>query len=72
LLVEAGLTPLAALQAGTINAAKALRYDDIGRLEVGATADLLLVGGNPLDNIRHTRSIIAVVQGGKVVKRRTR
>lgn len=72
LLVEAGLTPLQALQAGTINAAKALRYEDIGRVEVGATADLLLIEGNPLDNIRHTRSVIAVVQGGKVVKRRAR
>lgn len=72
LLVEAGLTPLQALQAGTINAARALRYDDIGRVEVGATADLLLISGNPLDNIRHTRSIVAVVQGGKVVMRRGR
>ncbi len=72
LLVEAGLTPLQALQAGTINAAKALRYEDIGRVDVGATADLLLIEGNPLDNIRHTRSVIAVVQGGKVVKRRAR
>ncbi len=72
LLVEAGLTPLQALQAATINAAKALRYDDIGRIEVGATADLLLIEGNPLDNIRHTRRIIAVVQGGQVVKQRTR
>lgn len=71
LLVEAGLTPLQALQAGTINAAKALGYRDIGRVEVGATADLLLVGGNPLENIRHTRSIITVIQGGKVVKRRS-
>lgn len=72
LLVGAGLTPLEALRAATLNAAQALRYRDIGRIEVGMTADLVLIDGNPLRDIRNTRKIIAVVQGGKIVAERTR
>lgn len=70
LLVGAGLRPLEALQAATLNAARALRYRDIGRIETGMTADLVLIDGNPLDDIRATRKIVAVVQGGKIVSER--
>lgn len=62
LLVEAGLSPLAALQAATINAAEfSGRLDDFGTLAEGKTADLVLLEANPLAGIRNTSRISAVV-----------
>ena len=67
LLVEAGFTPLEALQAATLNPAKFLGKSDVfGTIEVGRTADLVLLDMNPLEDISHTRKIRAVVLGGKV------
>jgi imidazolonepropionase-like amidohydrolase len=66
MLVEAGLTPMEALQAATRNAAQALGADSLGTLEVGKVADVVLLAANPLDDIRNTRRIVAVVIGGRV------
>jgi imidazolonepropionase-like amidohydrolase len=66
LLVEAGFTPLEALQTATLNPAKFLSKTDIyGTIQVGRVADLVLLDMNPLEDISHTRKINAVVLGGK-------
>ena len=53
LLVSAGFTPLAALRAATLHAAQSLGVDrDLGSIEAGKTADLVMVEGNPDDDIR--------------------
>ena len=70
LLVEAGLSPLAALQAATRNAAQFMgQLDRRGTIEVGKTADLVLLDKDPLADIHNTRSIQAVVLNGKLYQR---
>lgn len=68
-LVAAGLTPSEALVAATSAAARAMGIDDIGRVEVGKVADLVLLDGNPVADIRDTRRIWKVIQGGRLVDR---
>jgi hypothetical protein len=68
--VRAGLSPLEAIIAGTQNAAHVLRAEkDIGTIEVGKLADLVILDANPLENIRNTRKIWKVIKGGKEVDR---
>jgi imidazolonepropionase-like amidohydrolase len=70
LLVNAGLTPIRALQAATRNPAEFIgRLDSGGTVEVGKTADLVLLDGDPLADIRNTRKITAVVVHGKLFTR---
>lgn len=65
MLVEAGLSPAAALRAATIDAAKALRIDaETGSIEPGKSADLVVLEGNPLDDIKHVDSIREVIRAG--------
>jgi imidazolonepropionase-like amidohydrolase len=65
LLVRGGMTTLEALRVGTLNGAKALGLDqDIGSLEVGKLADLVVLDGNPLTDIRKARAIRQVMRGG--------
>lgn len=69
LMVEAGLSPLAALQTATINPARFLQRDkDLGTVEKGKLADLVLLDDNPLDNINNTRKIYAVIVNGKLLQ----
>lgn len=69
-LVEAGLSPLAALQAATLNPARYLhRTDDLGTVAEGRLADLVLLDANPLDDIEHVRQIRAVVMNGRLFTR---
>ncbi|HVJ10170.1 MAG TPA: amidohydrolase family protein, partial [Burkholderiales bacterium] len=69
-LVKAGLSPLAALQAATRNPAVYLeRLQDFGTVEKGKIADLVLLDADPLQDIRNTRRIAAVVSGGKFFSR---
>ena len=66
LLVEAGLTPMEALQAATYNPAKFLGLtDSLGTVDTGKIADLVLLEANPLEDIGNTKKITAVVIGGK-------
>lgn len=66
LLVGCGLTPAQALQAATSAPARWLGLNDSGVVEVGARADLLLLAANPLNDIRATRRIEWIIQGGRV------
>jgi imidazolonepropionase-like amidohydrolase len=68
LLVEAGLSPMEALQAATLNPARFLgREKDLGTVEKGKIADLVLLDASPLDDIGNTRKIDSVVFGGKLL-----
>jgi imidazolonepropionase-like amidohydrolase len=70
-LVEAGLSQEATLKAATSVAARHLGLEkEVGTLEAGMSADILLVRGNPLVNIADLHQVDAVVQRGKVVFRR--
>ncbi len=66
LLVAAGMTPTQALQSATIHPAEFMvKLDKYGLVEVDHAADLVLLDANPLDDIRNTRKIAAVMVGGK-------
>jgi imidazolonepropionase-like amidohydrolase len=70
LLVAAGLSPLAALQAATRNAAQFMgQIHRRGTIEVGKAADLVLLDKDPLADIHNTRTIEAVVLGGRFFSR---
>jgi imidazolonepropionase-like amidohydrolase len=68
-LVEAGLTPMQAIQAGTRVGAELLRWDDrLGTVEAGKLADLVAVSGNPLEDMKALERVEFVMIGGKVAK----
>lgn len=69
LLTLAGLSPADALRAATRGPADAFRLADRGRIAPGARADLVLVEGNPLDDIRATRAIVRIFKNGFEVSR---
>ena len=65
-LVAAGLKPEQSLKAAGVNAAAALRLDPlIGRIGVGAAADLVFVDGDPLSGIEAALNVVAVVRNGR-------
>jgi imidazolonepropionase-like amidohydrolase/Tol biopolymer transport system component len=65
--VMGGMSPLQALQAATINPARYLGFDkDLGSIEAGKLADLLVLDGNPLQDIRVTDDIAYVILNGRV------
>ena len=65
LYVEAGFTPLEALQAATIVPARAMRVDgDSGTVEAGKRADFAILDKDPLADIHNIRSVRSVVAGG--------
>ncbi len=65
LLVEAGLSPLEAIQAATSNPTAFMGLEDLGTIEVGKQADLVLLGADPLEDIRNTREIVGVMTRGR-------
>jgi len=68
-LVEAGFTPMEAIQAGTRVGAELLRWDDrLGTVEKGKLADLVAVPGNPLDDMKALEKVSFVMVGGHVAK----
>jgi hypothetical protein len=67
LYVAAGLTPLEALQAATLVPARVMgRLSVSGTLETGKQADIILVDGDPLHNIRDIRKVTKVIKGGQL------
>lgn len=67
-MVAAGMSPLEALRAGTINGAGLLGTDDRGELAVGKLADVVAVPGNPLEDITATERPVLVMKGGQRVR----
>jgi imidazolonepropionase-like amidohydrolase len=70
LFVEAGLSPLEALQTATINPAKFLGLEkSLGTIEKGKFADLVLLDANPLDDIKNTKKVFSVVANGRYLSK---
>jgi imidazolonepropionase-like amidohydrolase len=67
--VEAGLTPFQALATGTVHVARFLGWEDSGTIAVGKRADLVLLDGNPLQDIGNTQRIAGVMIGGRWLDR---
>ncbi len=70
LYVDAGLTPMQAIQTATKNSAEFLQEDGLGTIEPGKLADLIIVRENPLANIKNTKSVEVVIQDGQVMDAR--
>jgi Tol biopolymer transport system component len=68
-LVDAGFSPMEAIVAATGTAARILGTTEVGTIEAGRWADLVLLDADPLEDIRNTRRIWKVIQGGRVVDR---
>ena len=66
-MVECGMEPKDALMAATSNAAKLIGEDERGTLGEGKIADMVLLDGNPLENMGALRMIAAVFQEGRRV-----
>lgn len=65
---DAGLTPFEVLKTATMNCAIALNAaDDLGSIQVGKLADLVIVEGNPLEDIRNARKTRAVIKNGELL-----
>jgi imidazolonepropionase-like amidohydrolase len=69
LLTQAGLPPQQVLRAATLGTADAFSLSDRGRIAVGRRADLVMVRGNPLDDITATRDIMQVWRAGVAPRR---
>ncbi|MBI3939190.1 MAG: amidohydrolase family protein [Acidobacteria bacterium] len=68
LLADAGVSPLQVLQSATIHSAELMRMQEsLGTLETGKRADVLILDGNPLQDIRNTRKIFRVISRGRVL-----
>jgi imidazolonepropionase-like amidohydrolase len=67
LYVQAGMTPMAAIQSATLNAARAMHLDaESGTIQPGKRADLVLIDGNPLANISDIRRVSKVITDGRM------
>lgn len=67
LFVKAGMTPMAALQSATIVPARLMKLDkEVGTIETGKLADLIITEGNPLDNISNIRNVKYVMKNGEI------
>ena len=68
-MVQMGLSPLQAIQAGTVNAADLLGWSDrVGTLEPGKYADIVAVQGDPLADVHLLENVQFVMKGGEVIK----
>jgi imidazolonepropionase-like amidohydrolase len=67
LYVQAGMSPMAAIQSATIVSARVMKLDgESGSIEVGKRADMVLVDGNPLERISDIRRVVSVVANGRM------
>jgi imidazolonepropionase-like amidohydrolase len=67
-LVEAGMSPMEAIKAGTSVAAELLQWDDrIGTLEAGKLADIIAVSGNPTEDISTLEKPVFVMKNGEII-----
>ena len=71
LMVEAGLSPIEAIKAATINAAHNLgKGTELGAIEAGRLADMVAISDNPLENIGNIRDIVMVINNGEILLNR--
>jgi imidazolonepropionase-like amidohydrolase len=71
LLMQAGLSPMEVIQAGTDRAATVCGHgNELGTLEVGKLADLIIIDGNPLIDIEGMTRVVVVIKAGEVVYQR--
>ena len=67
MFAQGGMTPMEALRAATLDGARYLGFDrEIGSLEAGKLADLIVLDANPLENIRNTRTVRYTVLNGRI------
>ena len=67
LYVQAGLTPMQVIQLATIGSARVMGVDrEVGSIEPGKRADMILVDGNPLENFGDLRRVVRVITNGRV------
>ena len=72
MLQQGGMTPMEALRAATADAARYLGFDgDLGTIEKGKLADLIVLDRNPLENIRNSDSLSLVMQNGRLYDAKT-
>ena len=69
LLVRAGLSPMEAIEAATRKPSRLFGFSDLGTIEAGMQADLVLLDADPLANIENTTRIAAVMAGGRLFDR---
>lgn len=68
-MVRYGMTPLQAIRAATIDAAKVMmREQDVGSITVGKFGDLIAVAGDPLKNVRTLETMAGVIKGGTLIR----
>jgi imidazolonepropionase-like amidohydrolase len=66
-----GMTPFQAIQSATVVSAELLELgEETGRLAAGYEADLIVLTGNPLDNIRYLQDVVMVMSNGEVTMKR--
>jgi imidazolonepropionase-like amidohydrolase len=65
-MVEAGMTPMQVLVASTRNGARAMGRDDLGTLEPGKVADLVVLDADPLASVGNLRRVALVARGGEI------
>jgi imidazolonepropionase-like amidohydrolase/Tol biopolymer transport system component len=67
MLAQGGMTPMEALRCATLSGARYIGMDaDLGSIEPGKLADLVILGKNPLENIRNSESVIRVMKKGRL------
>ena len=72
LAVAAGLTPREAIQTATVVPARTMKMDkDVGTIEAGKVADIVVLAANPLENIANIRTAVSVVRAGRLYDTRT-
>jgi imidazolonepropionase-like amidohydrolase len=72
LLVKAGLTPMEAIQSATIVPARVMKLDkELGTIQPGKRADLIIVDGNPLENISLIRNVKTIIKDGRIYESAT-
>jgi imidazolonepropionase-like amidohydrolase len=70
LMVQYGMAPLAAIQAGTVSGAKLLGWEgQLGVLKAGYLADIVAVSGNPLEDVASLQKVSFVMKGGAIYRR---
>jgi imidazolonepropionase-like amidohydrolase len=68
--VAAGFTPFEALQTATLNPARFFQLEDqLGTIEPGKIADLVFLDANPLEDIRNTQKVTAVIVNGRYISK---